>query len=310
MDTSANMDEAASNNVKYVQSPMGLEDSAAAAPAPGGNELSSLAQDKQLQAYGLDKLKDQADHNDMEEMTEQEGLLAGSASHTASSPQAGGLDSLTQGGLDGTRTAQQSLARADGDSGLGGLGVLGGDANAADTSVAGGTEEDGMTKSLEKASSMTTNAIMDVLKSAKIPNSDEYSNADITSGPDPYALSNEQTEQQTSSEPVGSLFGGSNSDSNAIDAADPGTFTTGNSNEENDDTNSEARSLGTTSEEEESYQRNNIPVDSEQESRYRDQQSYRDRYNTELFKKHIIMRPKRDTYVSPFHDKEAFDTAI
>lgn len=295
----AQMDDTASNDVKYIQSPLGLDDTTGGGAGAAGNILQDGGQDKQLQAYGLDKLKDQADHNDIEKMAEQEGLLGGSDAAAAAASPTTGLDSLAQAGLGAGSNLPTSASET---AGLGGIG--------ADNTVvgAGNAEEDGMAKSLSKASALTTNAIMDVLKSAKLPGSSEYSNADISAGPDPYS-SDQSAGQSTAaaSEPVGSLFGSENT----LDSGELGTNPAFTGGSETDEETTD--SIGGT--DDESFQRNTIPSDSESDRRqeepsYRDEDNYRDRYNAVLFKKHIIMRPKRDTYVSPFHDKEAFDTAI
>lgn len=194
--------------------------------------------------------------------------------------------------------------------------------------VGGGEEatggEDGIAKSLSKASSLSTDAVMNLLKSGKVPGTD-FSNAEVSPGPDPYentpdaqqstastdeSLSSLLSEGSKQSEGGDDLAGGlagslesSNSqlgdggsnlgqmmDSSSLEGSDPALSS--RSPEPQQDAGES---------EESEFKRNTIP---------NREDNFRRSYNTEIFKKHIIMRPKRDTYVSPFHNKEAFDTAI
>jgi len=196
--------------------------------------------------------------------------------------------------------------------------------------VGGGEEatggEDGIAKSLSKASSLSTDAVMNLLKSGKVPGTD-FSNAEVSPGPDPYentadaqqstastdeSLSSLLSEGSKQSEGSDDLAGGltgslesSNSqlgdggnnlgqmmDSSSLEGSDPALSS------RSPDAQQDA---GEGESEESEFQRNAIP---------NQEDNFRHIYNTEIFKKHIIMRPKRDTYVSPFHSKEAFDTAI
>ena len=328
-DEAAPLDDASPNNVKYMQSSMGLDDSAAAAIAAqtGGN--AEFTQDKQMQEFGLDKLKDQADHMDVEKMTEQDGLLAGNSPQT-------GMDSLTQSAGFGSDVKSEGInsAAALSEQALANTPSLEGASDAVPnvpTSAAiapstgsletGGAEtigaeptggDDGVEKSLSKASSMTTSAIMDVLKNAKLPNAADFSNADISAGPDPYAGESEADNQggATSNDPLAALLASKTSETPGLDTSDvlssPSSFGSSEENSENSnlsDMTGDTRSTTGTSPDYE-YQRNRIPVDTD------DNDSYENRYNTELFKRNVIMRPKRDSYVSPFHGKEAYDTAI
>ena len=201
--------------------------------------------------------------------------------------------------------------------------ALAGAANVGGSEEATGGE-DGIAKSLSKASSLSTDAVMNLLKSGKVPGTD-FSNAEVSPGPDPYentpdaqqstastdeSLSSLLSEGSKQSEGGDDLAGGlagslesSNSqlgdggsnlgqmmDSSSLEGSDPALSS--RSPEPQQDAGES---------EESEFKRNTIP---------NREDNFRRSYNTEIFKKHIIMRPKRDTYVSPFHNKEAFDTAI
>jgi len=305
------------NELKYVQNPM------------AANEDST----KQEQPLELDKLKDQADFSDVKKMTEQEGMYAGAgggdgtqsndAAETAaaaallsgaaqsadpsSSPLAGGAAESaalsSQSPLSSESSSEPSIAETS--SAFNG----GSEASSSETG-----DVEGIAKSLSKASSMTTDAVMDMLKSGKVPGTD-FSNADVSAGPDPY-----DTNGAASDESLSSLLGGSKGGSPSEDtagslesAASDLTGGLGGSLSSDSGLSTSDQSLGSedlssrsveSSEQQsdEDYERNIIPLE--------EHNAYRTRYNTEIFKKHVIMRPKRDTYVSPFDSKEAFDTAI
>ena len=200
------------------------------------------------------------------------------------------------------------------------------------TSVGGETSsEDAISKSLSKASSMSTDSVMDLLKSGKVSGTD-FSNAEVSPGPDPYENTAESQQSTASTdESLGSLLAQGGGASKEIESNDDlagglaGSLDSSNSQligggleggeQQMTDSSSlqgvsdsDALSQAPTSAEagdpgEEAYQRSSIPADEREDS-------FRRHYNTEIFKKHTIMRPKRDTYVSPFLTKEAFDTAI
>ena len=328
------------NEVKYMQS-----------------QLSDNGDFNQAQEFAVDKLKDQADMTDMKKMTESEGLLSepqsennqqsllGSASAAAndspspSNPVASpsSTEDLTAS-LEKSSVGQQASSPSPTDD----LAATLEKANAAassplpseatDTSndataLAGDVNaggEDGIAKSLSKAGGLSTDAVMNLLKAGKVPGTD-FSNAEVSPGPDPYentadaqqstaptdeSLSSLISEGSKQSEGGDDLAGGlagslesSNSqlgdggsnlsqmmDSSSLEGSDP-TLSSRSPDSQQDAGESE----------ESEFQRNTIP---------NREDTFRRSFNTEIFKKHIIMRPKRDTYVSPFRSKEAFDTAI
>ena len=197
------------------------------------------------------------------------------------------------------------------------------DAAAALAGATGGNEEttgdDGVAKSFSKASSLSTDAVMDLLKSGKVPGTD-FSNADVSPGPDPYEntaeaqqstattddslgsfLSGSSKESESNDDLAGSLAGELESSNSQLAGGSLGQMLDSSNMEGSDALSSRSPQQQETRESDEDFQRNAIP-DRED--------NFRRSYNTEIFKKHVIMRPKRDIYVSPFHNKEAFDTAI
>lgn len=300
-----------SNEVKYVQSPIGLDD-----------------ESKQTQNFAVDKLKDQADLSEFKKMTETEGLLSGSntgpdasvtSDASANSPNVQpGLDTAAQllagtgsqssssaaeGGLT-TSQSESDLSAAtedslEGTNPLTSESLMGTNSLSSQASLTGESAEDeGIAKSLSKASSLTTDAVMDMLKSSK---TSDFSNAEVSPGPDPYAGEESQSDQS-----LGSLLGASKAENIGEEEA-TGLESTASDSAVSESPFSESSmpsdDLSARSAESE-YERNHIPSDE------MDTGSYQNKYNTEMFKKHIIMRPKRETYVSPFNSKEAFDTAI
>ena len=336
------------NEVKYVQSP-----------------LTDEAGDKQAQEFAVDKLKDQADMSEVKKMTEQDGMYAGgtqegTAAASASTDSTEDLTAALAKSQNSASTAGSSsssaatdeltaaLAKSQSSTATGSEGAESAESTAALAGAGGASDDDGIAKSLSKASSMSTDAVMDLLKSGKVAGSD-FSNADISTGPDPYANTAEsQQSTQATDDSLSSLIGGSKSAESAsedslggaggldasslsslmgsskeVGASDDSTGAAGldssdltgglggladssdsgltGASPDGDLASRSTESAPADSDADSEFERNTIPSSDE---------SYRNRYNTEIFKKHTIMRPKRDTYQSPFNSKEAFDTAI
>ena len=323
-------------DVKYIQSPMSMND-----------------ESKQEQSLEVDKLKDQADFSDVKKMTEQEGMFAGAGgdgTQSSADAEAASAASILSGATQSDDQSRSALAA--GASETSALSSPQSSSLSSESSSEPSVAEnpsafteasssetgdvDGIAKSLSKASSMTTDAVMDLLKSGKVPGTD-FSNADVSAGPDPYDTNGANSDESLSSllggskssspggddgsnsdESLSSLLGGSKSSSPGGDdtagslesAASDLTGGLGGSlssltSEQSlgsEDLSSRSTEGSEQQQSDESYERNTIPLE--------ENNSYRTRYNTEIFKKHVIMRPKRDTYVSPFGSKDAFDTAI
>lgn len=305
-----------SNEVKYVQNSVSNDE----------------ASEKQAQEFAVDKLKDQADISEVKKMTEQDGLYAGAGESNSQQSLLSGATAAAAASSNGESTDDLASLARSADSGASPSSEKEASLAAAalassSTSNAESTgEDDSIAKSLTKASSLSTDAVMDILKSGKIPGTD-FSNADVSAGPDPYANTAEsQQSTEATDESLSSLLSGSKgatSTSSSEESSDPLTGAglesasdlTGGLGGALPETTSDStgltgaddlasRSTESTSQSDEDFERDTIPTTTTSD------ENYRDSYNTEIFKKHIIMRPKRDNYKSPFNSKEAFDTAI
>ena len=231
------------------------------------------------------------------------------------------------------------------------------------------SSDEGLGKSLtEKANSLSKFGALDIMKtSPKSGNGDlqDYNDAEITTGPDPYSSTTDSNQPQPafaqpdfSHNPMGendqsqyltpegnpinsitSIQGGLESpDENPFGPIDDAAQlqptdgavigATGGGYEESDDTNADTRSK---TKDGSSYlsvamgaldnngvsgfnsrhtipetlwetQKNLEPNDNQESS-----DSYSTSYNAQLFKRNIILRPEKDTYVSPFSGKESFE---
>lgn len=312
------------NEVKYLQTQLGMEDETGkqAEPMPGqgppaiapevqGQEQAPEAPPEAVPEQGVgpvDKLKDEADMNEAHRIAESSGTAKMEA------PQ-------EEEGLD--KEVMEKLANT----------------------------EEGLSKSIaDKANSLSKLGALDILKGAQKGAPEEmtdYSDADISPGPDPYAIPSAEPGRAASNMPVGANYNSQELETsnllnsgNSLQGSDGlergvsegfaqsdaagfeqreegegergfGDEITGNtrSRTKNDDSYiSEAmNAMGDTP----FTTRQNIPDALWDGAKGLDgSDSYNTNYNTQMFKKNIILRPKKDNYVSPFSGKESFENDV